>query len=206
MLWFKSRYRHETLDKDRQQIRLLRLRSELSEDGLIQCELSTHDLAAAPSYQAISYEWGPPKPVQRVRIAARTIRIRRNLWLFLDMFRSNAANDTLLWIDQLCINQQDITERGHQVKLMGKIYTRAMRAVVWLGPSTGVNTDIRTTLERHGHLFSMTAKDIRAENMRAEGKSPNWTANRTSDEWDDVNYGRPPSNQICTDGKCALCY
>ena len=40
---------------------------------------------------------------------------------------------TYLWIDQLCINQNDIVEQGQQVGMMGEIYTSATRTVVWLG-------------------------------------------------------------------------
>ncbi|OAQ66840.1 heterokaryon incompatibility protein (HET) domain-containing protein [Pochonia chlamydosporia 170] len=38
-----------------------------------------------------------------------------------------------LWIDQICINQADIQERGHQVSLMAEIYSKADSVYVWLG-------------------------------------------------------------------------
>jgi hypothetical protein len=31
------------------------------------------------------------------------------------------------------INQNDITKRNHQVRLMGSIYTKAERVIAWLG-------------------------------------------------------------------------
>lgn len=39
-----------------------------------------------------------------------------------------------LWVDALCINQQDPQEKTHQVQLMGKIYSLAESVLVWLGP------------------------------------------------------------------------
>jgi len=33
------------------------------------------------------------------------------------------------------INQNDITERNHQVRLMRSIYTKAERVIAWLGPN-----------------------------------------------------------------------
>ena len=39
----------------------------------------------------------------------------------------------VLWIDALCINQDDMTERSQQVQMMGSIYSRANRVLVWLG-------------------------------------------------------------------------
>jgi len=39
----------------------------------------------------------------------------------------------LFWVDQVCINQRDGEERGHQVGLMSKVYSWAWRTLVWLG-------------------------------------------------------------------------
>jgi hypothetical protein len=39
-----------------------------------------------------------------------------------------------LWIDALCINQEDIHERGHQVSGMARVYESAEGVLVWLGP------------------------------------------------------------------------
>ncbi|GFF48451.1 heterokaryon incompatibility protein 6, OR allele [Aspergillus udagawae] len=38
------------------------------------------------------------------------------------------------WIDQICINQNDIAERGAQVAIMDQIYKNASFTLVWLGP------------------------------------------------------------------------
>ncbi|KAH7371014.1 heterokaryon incompatibility protein-domain-containing protein [Pyrenochaeta sp. MPI-SDFR-AT-0127] len=40
-----------------------------------------------------------------------------------------------LWIDQLCINQQDKEEKSRQVNQMGEIYRRSGRTLIWLGCS-----------------------------------------------------------------------
>lgn len=39
----------------------------------------------------------------------------------------------MLWADAICINQDDVQEKGHQVNMMGKIYTKAIGVIVWLG-------------------------------------------------------------------------
>lgn len=41
----------------------------------------------------------------------------------------------LLWIDSICINQEDVEERNSQVKIMGDIYKNASTVVIWLGAS-----------------------------------------------------------------------
>lgn len=38
-----------------------------------------------------------------------------------------------LWIDAVCINQDDIEERAAQVAIMRLIYTQADRVIIWLG-------------------------------------------------------------------------
>ncbi|KAK0616869.1 heterokaryon incompatibility protein-domain-containing protein [Immersiella caudata] len=49
------------------------------------------------------------------------------------------AAPTLFWIDAICINQQDISERSSQVQMMGQIYKSAHHVVGWLGsdPESG---------------------------------------------------------------------
>lgn len=42
----------------------------------------------------------------------------------------------MLWIDAICINQSSMEERGHQVQLMGDVYSKAQRTWIWLGEST----------------------------------------------------------------------
>lgn len=44
------------------------------------------------------------------------------------------ANDTvILWIDALCINQDDLLERSLQVPLMSKIFSQARQVLLWIG-------------------------------------------------------------------------
>jgi hypothetical protein len=44
-----------------------------------------------------------------------------------------AKSDRVLWIDQLCINQINLNELGHQVRKMSQIYKSARRVIVWVG-------------------------------------------------------------------------
>ena len=41
-----------------------------------------------------------------------------------------------LWIDALCINQNDERDKTDQVKVMAQIYENASRTLVWLGPTS----------------------------------------------------------------------
>jgi hypothetical protein len=48
----------------------------------------------------------------------------------------NIKPDRKLWIDALCINQEDIAERNVQVQRMGNIYQTAKGVLIWLGEAS----------------------------------------------------------------------
>ena len=43
------------------------------------------------------------------------------------------AKRDFLWVDAICIDQSNITERSQQVPLMRKLYEQAQKVYVWLG-------------------------------------------------------------------------
>jgi hypothetical protein len=49
-----------------------------------------------------------------------------------------------LWADAICIDQGNVEERCFQVTLMGEIYSRAERVVLWLGPEA-MQSDLAMT-------------------------------------------------------------
>lgn len=84
------------------------------------------------TFEALSYVWGTPDFKYTLITCGGDIAISTNLATALRYIRHpELARD--LWIDAVCINQEDVNERGHQVKMMGKIYTLALGVLVWLG-------------------------------------------------------------------------
>jgi hypothetical protein len=41
--------------------------------------------------------------------------------------------ERIIWVDAVCINQNDDPEKKHQIGLMSKIYSQANRVIIWLG-------------------------------------------------------------------------
>lgn len=41
--------------------------------------------------------------------------------------------ERIIWIDAVCINQNDDREKEQQIQFMAKIYALANRVIVWLG-------------------------------------------------------------------------
>lgn len=83
-------------------------------------------------YTALSYVWGDPAFVRPMICNGKPFKTTKNLDLALRYLR-RTDTAVLLWIDQICINQDDPKEKTQQVILMSKIYQRAWSTVVWLG-------------------------------------------------------------------------
>lgn len=86
-----------------------------------------------PPYEPISYVWGPDARSHTLALSDGTVlHITENLdHAIADVVRHCSTG--YLWIDQICINQADTTERNHQVKIMGQIYQAGFRVLAWLG-------------------------------------------------------------------------
>ncbi|KAI1774975.1 heterokaryon incompatibility protein-domain-containing protein [Hypoxylon cercidicola] len=97
--------------------------------------LASFDPDDSPEYEAISYAWGQPVYTKPVRIgdsSEDTIMVTQNLDLTLRHLRYVDRPRTL-WVDSICIDQSNDIERGAQVSMMGEIYRKAQRVVVFLG-------------------------------------------------------------------------
>jgi len=116
-------------------VRLIRLLAGKEQEE-IECELITTSMDEADdTYEAISYVWGDNKNRVNISCNKRKLSIGVNLADALRRFRQQ-TKPRLLWADAVSINQADDTERGHQVKRMGRVYEKARRVIVWLGHDT----------------------------------------------------------------------
>lgn len=97
-------------------------------------ERSLDDL---PPFEALSYVWGDPNQPHKLYLAdgSGSIPLTESLHQAIRHLPVHLGT-SYIWIDQICINQQDATERGHQVSLMGEIFGAAQRVLAWLGPET----------------------------------------------------------------------
>lgn len=56
--------------------------------------------------------------------------------------------DLHIWIDAICINQEDFEERAEQVKLMDEVYRKAAHTIVWLGRDDQWSTNVGKVISR----------------------------------------------------------
>lgn len=101
------------------------------EDDL-QIKLEVQHLDFNPQYEAVSYCWGEAERKHSIICEGSAIMVTSNLIAALRRFRY-AKRSRTLWIDTICINQSDLTERKHQVNLMGEIHSSAKHVLIWLG-------------------------------------------------------------------------
>lgn len=126
-------YRAVPIAPGERDIRLVRVLPGSS--PAIRCQFVSTSLEACPPYVALSYTWGSPERTETIQLQNRACPVGQNLFAFLCRV-SRDANDSLFWIDALCIDQANVQERNHQVRLMRDIYAGAARVVVWLGEAS----------------------------------------------------------------------
>ncbi|CVK96006.1 uncharacterized protein FMAN_13926 [Fusarium mangiferae] len=139
-------------------LRLLSI-AELDNSGssVLTCYLTEVSLdSPILNYRALSYKWGVSARTTRILVNGEWLVVRLNIEDFLRHLRLNLycwdrqcgcqkesqtpvpLNDrftfpTLLWVDAVCINQDDPDERAQQVALMQQIYSHASSVLIWLG-------------------------------------------------------------------------
>lgn len=164
------------------------------DDDKLSCYLVTTDLSSqAVDYEAISYAWGDTYQRSQISCNGRSLSITSNLKDALLSFRY-ADTHRYVWADAVCINQSDVRERNHQVRLMRKIFMSASKVLVWLGKDitgdaitafsvlTGVVRGPRTRTENEwsAHFYSNGISSNLIPNLpdseAPPPESPHWTA------------------------------
>ncbi|EXA33062.1 hypothetical protein FOVG_15667 [Fusarium oxysporum f. sp. pisi HDV247] len=89
-------------------------------------------------FAALSYVWGEEKR-EIILLNGTPFPVTKNLEIALRALAINKEfqGDYKIWIDAICINQNDEVERGSQVRKMREIYGGAWAVVSWLGNNNG---------------------------------------------------------------------
>lgn len=178
----KALYRQRLEDPN--SIRLLKLHHDVGSPGVVRGELTTFPLTGVdcPPFTTISYTWGDEHSDEPINIDGQDFPVRANLRPLLVMLSSYTSKyfdvtSDWLWIDSICINQDDTVERALQVKLMGQIYRQAAQTVVWLGEqSESMNQamDLISVLEEKRRELQMKANKRRKRMPPDLDQHPGW--------------------------------
>lgn len=124
-------YRHQALSS-LDTIRVLHLQPG-SGHGLIHCALQELPLDKVEGkYESISYVWGQQDIRDTIICDGHPLQVTNNLEHALRNFRLKHESRTL-WVDAVCINQEDGIEKSLQVRKMGEIFRKAKQVLCWLG-------------------------------------------------------------------------
>jgi hypothetical protein len=165
-----TQYQYESLAVDRDEIRLLTLLpGQFSEDIKINLDIVQFQIDRPPKFEALSYAWSEavldsiqnedkattyeslprtPDDLSLVYIAGsgKTLPVRPNLSAALRHLRS-VAEPRVLWVDAICVNQEDLEERSSQVQKFKHVYSLASQVVVWLGIENDKSSDAMQLLK-----------------------------------------------------------
>ena len=154
-----SQYCYSPLSPGANNIRLLRLMPPTNECTKLQCKLfeySLQDLGKRTHlYEALSYTWDGEKKPCSITIEEENLKVTTNLYAALLRLRHSSL-ERIIWIDAICINQENPEEQGQQVQLMAMIYSKAHRVLVWLGETAD---DIEGALEDIQHAANQESTE-----------------------------------------------
>lgn len=103
-----------------------------SGDEPLRCRLFNFSLQDKGHFEAISYAWGSLPATEKIELDGKLFHIRQNLRECLVQLRRPHMLRKV-WVDAICVNQDDLEERNSQVKLMDRIFDRATTVIAWLG-------------------------------------------------------------------------
>ncbi|KAF4853646.1 Heterokaryon incompatibility protein 6, OR allele [Colletotrichum siamense] len=134
----------------------------------VRCRLKHASLYTNPNYIALSYAWGDPTATRAIILDGRNVEVTENLESALRHVASSFGNEEepgpTLWVDAICIDQQNESERTQQVAQMGAIFSTATRTMIWLGPA-----------DEHSDLAIETLHTLGRRGVRLHDHVPSWT-------------------------------
>ncbi|CAN9144873.1 unnamed protein product [Alternaria alternata] len=110
----------------------------------IMVRLTPFPTTVTPSYIALSYVWGEPGCTEEMLLNGQPVQKTVSLIAALRQLRALLGDSTHapegfgnhnihVWVDALCIDQSNTTEKSIQVPRMGAIYGAAELVIAWVG-------------------------------------------------------------------------
>ncbi len=148
-------------------IRLIVLDVATDNEAPLSCSLVQRPRSSRHvEYFAISYAWGVPEFTRTLEVRhdgddTSYLRITSNVDALLRHLRT--PNDPrYLWIDAICLNQDDETEKALQIPMMGRIYEEAKGIHIWVGPSVLMTRQLFAFFRRSTRIRQVEQSQIAA--------------------------------------------
>lgn len=169
-------YKYRPIRPGPNNIRLLQILPGTGDTDIF-CQVFQYTLRTEKAfglYEALSYVWGDSADPHQIRVKNPeddyygTFSVTKNLFAALLRLR-DADLPRTVWIDAICINQNDLTERALQVQIMARIYAYAVSVTVWLGEEDDGSSQVFNLMRRivaddvkYSYDWRATAKAILA--------------------------------------------
>lgn len=121
--------------------------------------------------------WGSLENKQLTSVDGAQLSVTRNLHAALLRLRDPAL-DRILWVDAICINQQDLKERAEQVQFMAMVYVCASRVLVWLGEEAQGSIEAMKRIEFEAYNDLRYQKGLRDNGINAKDVQSHTSGNR----------------------------
>jgi hypothetical protein len=118
----------------------------------------------APPYHALSYAWGTADFACKIKTNSGYLSVSTNLYETLKHVRF-LHKKRVMWVDAICINQNDISERSNQVEIMRGIYAGAELVLAWLGPKDSTSKRAVSFLREMGEYNLKLQEDGRHRDL-----------------------------------------
>ncbi|KAM4068138.1 heterokaryon incompatibility protein [Hirsutella rhossiliensis] len=110
--------------------------------------LQTFELSEAPAYYALSYTWGSRKRTRPLEVDGWVLSVGLNLYAAIrrlrgSSFEEDSAPVKWLWIDKICINQDDMSERSTQIQNVDTISNIRRSRSHWRLDALSIATSIK---------------------------------------------------------------
>jgi hypothetical protein len=138
------------LSTDRPETRTLVL---LPGTGVVRCRVEHFYLdELREPYYAVSYTWGERELRENINVNDVEVMVPEEQWTVLSTLRDYhmTGSHLRLWMDFIRTDQESFAERGHQVSIMGKIFSAAHTVFCCLG---GATSDTATQLATFNRLY-----------------------------------------------------
>lgn len=110
----------------------------------------------APPYDTLSYVWGTSN-------RSRILELKDGTFLYITKTLDKAlpyiarhCETRYIWVDQICIHQDNLQERSQQVSIMGDIYRNCQCVLVWLGATKTLDPDFESVCLESNRLDDAT--------------------------------------------------
>ncbi|KAK8030104.1 HET-domain-containing protein [Apiospora rasikravindrae] len=121
---------------------------------LLIADFSSNDFSSKEPYEALSYTWadesGDSTLCKTIQLSGHPFLVTANCENALRRLRKRFYTRRV-WVDAICIDQGNISERGHQVQLMPTIYSRAQSVLIYVGEAAHGTDELLSAISSNDH-------------------------------------------------------